>query len=71
MSESSQKLELLRISLEKRCEELEPKSAKLQILQQELNAAYSSSPLIKTNNRKSETSMFSKSAAITGKLEVR
>lgn len=71
MSESSQKLELLRISLEKRCEELEPKSAKLQILQQELNAAYSSSPLSKTNNRKSEISMFSKSAAITGKLEVR
>lgn len=71
MSESSQKLELLRISLEKRCEELEPKSAKLHILQQELDAAYSSSSLLKTNDRKSETSMFSKSAAITGKLEVR
>ncbi|VDI69908.1 serine/threonine-protein kinase N2-like isoform X1 [Mytilus galloprovincialis] len=71
MSESSQKLELLRISLEKRCEELEPKSAKLHILQQELDAAYSSSSLLKTNDRKSETSMFSRSAAITGKLEVR
>lgn len=71
LTESSQKLELLRISLEKRCDELEPKSAKLHILKQELDAAYSPSPLSKTNNRKSETSMFSKSAAITGKLEVR
>ncbi|KAK3087214.1 hypothetical protein FSP39_003180, partial [Pinctada imbricata] len=71
LSESSQKLELLRISLENRCNELEPKSTKLQILKSELDSASLSPGPKDRDSRRQNSSPFSKSASITGKLEVR
>lgn len=75
LSESNQKSELLRISLEKRINELGPGSAKVDMLKQELDAAIGSSYSqgSKNNSLKSQknSSPLSKAAAITGKLEVR
>ncbi|ESP05042.1 hypothetical protein LOTGIDRAFT_109468 [Lottia gigantea] len=74
LSESSQKMDLLRISLEKRLCELEPKSPKIELLKEELNELMS--PQI-TSHRHSitaqtqNTSTLPKPAAMTGKLEVR
>ncbi|XP_060070832.1 serine/threonine-protein kinase N2-like isoform X1 [Ylistrum balloti] len=69
-TESNQKYELLRISLEKRIVELDPTSSKLQLLKEELNVA---TPTIypPKDKKNQNSSPFSKSAAITGKLEVR
>ncbi|OWF37474.1 serine/threonine-protein kinase N2-like isoform X1 [Mizuhopecten yessoensis] len=69
-TESNQKYELLRISLEKRIVELDPTSTKLQLLKEELNVA---TPTIypPKDKKNQNSSPFSKSAAITGKLEVR
>ena len=77
MTESSQKLELLRISLENRCNELEPKSKKIEMLKKELDVVtmspgYASKDNTLSRDSKSQNSSpFSKAAAITGKLEVR
>ncbi|KAJ8300137.1 hypothetical protein KUTeg_021656 [Tegillarca granosa] len=73
ITESSQKLELLRISLEKRITELGPKSAKVQLLKEELDAANPAlhTPKDRFYKNENNSSPFSKSAAITGKLEVR
>lgn len=77
LTESSQKLELLRISLENRCNELEPKSKKIEMLKKELDVVtmspgYASKDNTLSRDSKSQNSSpFSKAAAITGKLEVR
>lgn len=73
LSESNQKSELLRISLEKRINELGPGSAKVDMLKQELDAAVGPSSYSKgsKNNSLKNSSPLSKAAAITGKLEVR
>ena len=73
LSESNQKSELLRISLEKRINELGPGSAKVDMLKQELDAAGGPSSYSKgsKNNSLKNSSPLSKAAAITGKLEVR
>ncbi|XP_062621740.1 serine/threonine-protein kinase N2-like [Saccostrea cucullata] len=77
LTESSQKLELLRISLENRCNELEPKSKKIEMLKKELDAVtmspgYASrEDSLNRDSKSQNSSPFSKSAAITGKLEVR
>lgn len=78
LTESSQKLELLRISLENRCNELEPKSKKIEMLKKELDAvtvspgyASKDNTLMRDSSKSQNSSPFSKAAAITGKLEVR
>ncbi|XP_050406915.1 serine/threonine-protein kinase N2 isoform X1 [Patella vulgata] len=76
LSESSQKMDLLRISLEKRLLEMEPRSPKIEILKEELNELMSPT-LMSTVHRHSitaqtqNTSVLPKPAALTGKLEVR
>ena len=74
LSESNQKSELLRISLEKRINELGPGSAKVDMLKQELDMAvgaqYSQGSKNSVKTQKN-SSPLSKAAAITGKLEVR
>ena len=74
LSESNQKSELLRISLEKRINELGPGSAKVDMLKQELDMAvgsqYSQGGKNSLKSQKN-SSPLSKAAAITGKLEVR
>ncbi|XP_060600124.1 serine/threonine-protein kinase N2-like isoform X2 [Ruditapes philippinarum] len=77
LSESSQKCELLRISLEKRINELGPSSnsAKIDLLKQELDAmspnSYNSNKHHNSLKRTQSNSPFAKAAALTGKLEVR
>ncbi|XP_025111624.1 serine/threonine-protein kinase N2-like isoform X3 [Pomacea canaliculata] len=81
LCESSQKMELIRMSLEKRLLELEPdtsKSSKVQTLRRELddllNTTYSSSASHRLSNQPPTpraANTFSKAAAVTGKLEVR
>ncbi|KAK3605853.1 hypothetical protein CHS0354_017757 [Potamilus streckersoni] len=74
LAESNQKLDLLRISLEKRIHELSPESNKIESLKQELDAL---SQYSFTQNKQHSTlhsqnsSPFAKAAALTGKLEVR
>lgn len=72
--ETNQKLELLRLSLEKRIQELEPKSTKLQILREELQAASPLSYATKSNTLTRDhlkNSSLARAAALTGKLQVR
>ncbi|XP_052789265.1 serine/threonine-protein kinase N2-like isoform X2 [Mya arenaria] len=72
--ESNQKLELLRISLEKRINELGPGSAKVDMLKHELDSLNNSSSTYNKNDslkRTHSNSPFVKAAALTGKLEVR
>ena len=82
LSESSQKMELIRMSLEKRLMELEPDpemAPKVAMLRAELdellNTTYTSISAshrhsgLAANSRNANT--FSKAAALTGKLEVR
>ena len=77
LAEASCKLELLRLSLEKRLEELSPNgnSNKIDALRQELEGA---SPTTFARNRNStltkaqqQYSSLAKPAALTGKLQVR
>ena len=73
LSESSQKLELMKVSLEKRLTELEPYSGKVEVLKEELNElmhpAYSGQRLSHTTLHRN--SPLAKPASLTGKLEVR
>ena len=75
LSESNQKLELLRISLEKRINELGPGSARVDLLKQELDAigpnSYNTNKQHNSLKRAQSNSPFVKAAALTGKLEVR
>ncbi|XP_076455221.1 serine/threonine-protein kinase N2-like isoform X2 [Babylonia areolata] len=84
LSESSQKMELIRMSLEKRLLELEPDpqlAPKVAVLRAELdellNTTYTSSASIPSHRHSGLASAsrnantFSKAAAVTGKLEVR
>ncbi|XP_074655904.1 serine/threonine-protein kinase N2-like isoform X2 [Tubulanus polymorphus] len=71
-AESFQKYELLRISLERRVEELNPKSNQLQILREELSSSSPTSLYAQKSGRdKCQFSALAKPAALTGKLEVR
>ena len=76
-NEASNKLELLRLSLDRRIEELPPSSDqhKIDALRQELDGA---SPTVFTRSRNStltkaqqQYSSLAKPAALTGKLQVR
>ncbi|XP_041370542.1 serine/threonine-protein kinase N2-like isoform X2 [Gigantopelta aegis] len=73
LSESSQKLELMKISLEKRLTELEPYSGRVEVLKEELNElmhpAYTGQRMSHASLHKN--SPLSKAASLTGKLEVR
>ncbi|KAH3779309.1 serine/threonine-protein kinase N2-like isoform X2 [Dreissena polymorpha] len=74
LSESNQKLELLKVSLEKRIYELGPGSAKVDMLKNELDALHSksnSNGQFNSLKRAQSNSPFVKAAALTGKLEVR
>ena len=82
LSESSQKMELIRMSLEKRLMELEPDvemAPKVAVLRAELdellNTTYTSIPVSHRHSglaaASRNTNTFSKAAALTGKLEVR
>lgn len=75
LSESNQKLELLRISLEKRITELGPSSARVDLLKQELDAispnSFNTNKQHNSLKRAQSNSPFAKAAALTGKLEVR
>ncbi|CAI9738446.1 serine/threonine-protein kinase N2 isoform X1 [Octopus vulgaris] len=70
LAESNQKLELLEISLNRRLEEMEPNSARAQLLKAELQAC---SPQSGNKDKRviQFNSNFSKAAALTGTLEVR
>ncbi|KAL4218900.1 Serine/threonine-protein kinase N2 [Mactra antiquata] len=76
LSESMQKLELLRISFEKRIHELDSSSARVDLLKKELDAMNpflynSTSQPYNSLPRHQSNSPFAKAAALTGKLEVR
>jgi hypothetical protein len=65
LTESTHKLELIRISLEKRMLELDPASARVDLLQKEL-----ATTTLNAAKDRSVTSL-AKPASLTGKLEVR
>ncbi|XP_045203432.2 serine/threonine-protein kinase N2-like isoform X2 [Mercenaria mercenaria] len=76
LSESNYKCELLRISMEKRINELGPSSLKIDFLKQELDAmspnSYSNTNKLHNSLKRTQSnSPFAKAAALTGKLEVR
>ncbi|KAG8178722.1 hypothetical protein JTE90_023268 [Oedothorax gibbosus] len=81
LSESSQKLDLIRRSMEIRKLELPPESPKLEILKSELESSQATSPVLYPSTihpqGKRDSSMqlystsLSKPATVTGKLEVR
>ncbi|CAL1534835.1 unnamed protein product, partial [Lymnaea stagnalis] len=75
LSDSSMKLELMRMSLEDRLNDLDPTSSKAKQLKDELDE-FNSSTYITPNrfslsNQRRNSNYFSKPAALTGKLEVR
>ena len=71
LAESNQKLELLEISLNKRLDEMELHSARVQLLKAELEACKpQSGPRDKQTSLLLNTN-FTKAAALTGTLEVR
>ncbi|XP_046577454.1 serine/threonine-protein kinase N2-like isoform X1 [Haliotis rubra] len=72
LNESSQKIDLMRISLEKRLTEMEP-SPKVQMLQEEINQLLHPTyhGVRSSVNNKQHNSSLAKAAAVTGKLEVR
>ncbi|XP_064615930.1 serine/threonine-protein kinase N2-like isoform X2 [Liolophura sinensis] len=73
LSDSVQRLELLRISLEKRMQDLSPDNSKIQQLKEELDASSPSSyaKLNSASRPPSKNSTLTKPAALTGKLQIR
>ncbi|XP_055896064.1 serine/threonine-protein kinase N2-like isoform X5 [Biomphalaria glabrata] len=73
LSDSSMKLELMRMSLEERYNELDPNSLKAKQLKEEvdelINPSYT--PSNRFSNQRRNSNYFSKPASLTGKLEVR
>ncbi|KAH9507371.1 Serine/threonine-protein kinase N2 [Bulinus truncatus] len=74
LSDSSMKLELMRMSLEERYNELDPNSAKAKLLKEEvdelINPSYTPTNRFSSNQRRN-SSYINKPASLTGKLEVR